>query len=617
MQIIKSMAIKNFQSIKHLSKINLADLSIFVGQNDHGKSNILRALNLFFNGETDLNQPFRFESDYCYKAATGKGNQREVKIELIIQPPQTSFPRVKDVRWVKTWKQGTKLSEIRKYVDKTEIKGRSKVSQWLDKINYRYIPAIRDKTYFKNLMGELHDVLYHVHTEKIKLPGNTFISQIKEITEDITKDLDSKIGIKNTLQVPSNFRDLFSTLDFGVEKEGVTYHLKQRGDGIKNRHIPIILRYMSQAEQERARNGYVKPNTIWGFEDPENNLEMTQAFKLAEELVETAKLIQMLVSTHSPAIYAIHKPKEIEQAKYLVKKENELTEAIEITQSKISDLDECMGITHLISPYVEKAYEEREANLQFISKLKDELTSLEESTKVFVLTEDSKEESKIEKHKFLKNILESNGFNLEETEFFTYNGSGNFNAAIQTGKILRKMFSGVKILIHRDRDYHQEDAIKEWQDQIGKAGNGFTLFVTDGVDIGSQYLRIDHLKNAFSDTSAEDLESLLGKATEQTEDLSIEKFTNFLFEAIHKEKTNNETKKILLVRDGLQQKAKCEYSKDRERYRYSKRVLKLLLGFLQEKRGENPMICVVSDALKVEKLSELRNEIWSSPTPMA
>ena len=39
--------IKNFRSIRNLS-ISPAEFSVFVGKNDCGKSNILRALNLFF-----------------------------------------------------------------------------------------------------------------------------------------------------------------------------------------------------------------------------------------------------------------------------------------------------------------------------------------------------------------------------------------------------------------------------------------------------------------------------------------------------------------------------------------------------------------------------------------
>lgn len=49
---IKHIRIKNFRSIVDLS-IDVGKMNIFVGLNDAGKSNVLKALNLFFNGETE------------------------------------------------------------------------------------------------------------------------------------------------------------------------------------------------------------------------------------------------------------------------------------------------------------------------------------------------------------------------------------------------------------------------------------------------------------------------------------------------------------------------------------------------------------------------------------
>ena len=60
---IKQIRIKNFRSIVDLD-INVDKMNIFVGLNDAGKSNILKALNLFFNNETEPGCAFDFETDY-------------------------------------------------------------------------------------------------------------------------------------------------------------------------------------------------------------------------------------------------------------------------------------------------------------------------------------------------------------------------------------------------------------------------------------------------------------------------------------------------------------------------------------------------------------------------
>ncbi|EFN9546682.1 AAA family ATPase, partial [Escherichia coli] len=49
---IRRIEITNFRSIQKIV-IDSARLQIIVGNNDAGKSNILRALNLFFNSQTN------------------------------------------------------------------------------------------------------------------------------------------------------------------------------------------------------------------------------------------------------------------------------------------------------------------------------------------------------------------------------------------------------------------------------------------------------------------------------------------------------------------------------------------------------------------------------------
>jgi AAA15 family ATPase/GTPase len=83
MIIIKSIEIYNFRSIVKLEK-NLTpnDLNIIVGQNDIGKSNFLKALNLFFNGETELKTPFRFSDDFSRQGVTARKKHQKFGLGL-------------------------------------------------------------------------------------------------------------------------------------------------------------------------------------------------------------------------------------------------------------------------------------------------------------------------------------------------------------------------------------------------------------------------------------------------------------------------------------------------------------------------------------------------------
>jgi AAA15 family ATPase/GTPase len=62
-KIIKKIIISGFRSIEN-ETISASDINIFSGTNDSGKSNILRALNLFFNSQSDFQKSLKFYDDY-------------------------------------------------------------------------------------------------------------------------------------------------------------------------------------------------------------------------------------------------------------------------------------------------------------------------------------------------------------------------------------------------------------------------------------------------------------------------------------------------------------------------------------------------------------------------
>jgi AAA15 family ATPase/GTPase len=69
MKIIEKIEIKHFRSFDggaeepKVEVLDLKDINIFSGTNDSGKSNILRALNLFFNNEISPGVSFDLERD--------------------------------------------------------------------------------------------------------------------------------------------------------------------------------------------------------------------------------------------------------------------------------------------------------------------------------------------------------------------------------------------------------------------------------------------------------------------------------------------------------------------------------------------------------------------------
>lgn len=592
MEIIKSVQIRKFRSIKSATKgLELTDLNIFVGQNDQGKSNFLRALNLFFNNETDRDQTFRFIDDYCYHSNTGKGTRHEIRIDLVIHPPIHRFKHAKPLRWTKQWKQDGSISEERKYLESGEVLSpRDNVSKWLDKIRYRYVPAIKGQTYFSSLMGELHDVLNEAHSGILNAQGEEFISGIQEVTDTITQDLTEQIQISNTIQVPSDFRNLFSNLDFGVKVGLNTYHLKQRGDGIKIRHIPVILKYMSEQERNIVRAGYVKPDTIWGFEEPENNLELRYAYELAEKFKEYSRDIQIFVTTHSPAFYALDsKDGDGVNTFYVLQGEDSCTKLEKVSHDQKDGLHETMGLLPLITPYLTKIIEHQKE----IFKLEEELSNLKIDTRCVVLTED-------ENHDHVIEYFRINGFNNDETEYFSYNGSGNITGAIVLARYLKSKNDDITVVIHRDRDYLSETQVNSLAKRIEK--HGFHFFVTDGVDVESLYINCDHILALHPELTRAYIEEVIEKSTDECQELSVDRLIDHVMSNEPPPEKGAYSKRIRELHQ--------QYINDKERFRYGKRVLGKVSSKIQRKLKKNPAIISESDHVYSELLREISDELW-------
>ena len=200
MKIIDRVELKHFRSFlgtpqKYETNIDsLKDLNIFSGANDSGKSNILRALNLFFNDEIAPDNTFEFNRDffqgkkdatykvieiaisfdlsrdskrdrflperfkitkyydrngfrnyvYCFKL---KGHSQEIKIDSRAE---------KNTEVKNLFLTDTSSVEERKNADKREWVYRVKFSGFLNKsISFQYIPAIRDKGFFARLFGRV------------------------------------------------------------------------------------------------------------------------------------------------------------------------------------------------------------------------------------------------------------------------------------------------------------------------------------------------------------------------------------------------------------------------------------------------------------------------------
>jgi predicted ATPase len=365
--LIRLISIRNFRSIENQA-IPTEEITTFVGNNDAGKSNILRAINLFFNGETDHKTPLNFNADFNLNAKVYKQRAKEITIELGLKLPKSyrrdNYPET--IYWKKVWRESGEHKESEemkyctiannKFINKHDFPSRSKIPSLAHNINYIYIPAIKDKNFFVELQGKIYDVLSQSVEGGLHSSALSFENMIRKEFTGLLKNIDSTFENNNSISLPQNLRNIFENLEFKSDK----IPLSRRGDGIKIRHIPAMLRFIGEKISSKHKT-LISPQ-IWGFEEPENNVEFSSCFNLNEQFIDAANNnTQIILTTHSPAIYNIHEKAKgypnIKSIRYHVCK-SDLTNFTELSLIDNSSLHNKIGFMPLVSPIISE-YEEK------------------------------------------------------------------------------------------------------------------------------------------------------------------------------------------------------------------------------------------------------------------
>lgn len=347
---IESISIKNFRSIRN-EVIEAKNMNIFVGLNDVGKSNILKALNLFFNGQTDYGVEFDFKKDFSYLFPKSSHRTKEIVIEIKFSIPDT-YKEKGIFSWKKVWRINDYTEDSILNMQGEKPSDRSRVPGTLRRIRYRYVPAIKSKEYYKSLLSDLYFTVSAVLDSPLENSIHDFSMVIQEYTTQISNEVGKRIGIDSKLSIPDNLSELFRTLIFQTSSKSdeMRIPLDQRGDGIQARHIPIILKYIADEDQKTRNQGSMKVSTIWGFEEPENGVELSRAFEMANDFYDYSAEIQMFLTTHSPAFY-MKKTDENTQVLYVFQGDRNEGTKLNSTVNSMK-VGKTMGLMPIVAPYI-------------------------------------------------------------------------------------------------------------------------------------------------------------------------------------------------------------------------------------------------------------------------
>ncbi len=315
MNIIRNIEINYFRSIHRANLKDLVALNVLSGRNDTGKSNVLKAMNLFFNNKTAWQRDLDFYRDFSHKRLeqvrkeSVKGKQF-ISIVVEFNRPKRyegSLPLKFKVK--RTWHR-----DSNKYTDTNDLEALDKadrlpsdlttarrfLAMLLNRVHFEYVPAVKDRAYFDHLVTRLQKALLGIPTKADTMVSETadnLATHIQGKLVSLKDDFERATGIQSFVEPPSEFAALFQSFKVSTGSGYGKVPLALRGDGIQARYVSSVLQYICENSSDFF---------VWGFEEPENSLEYSYVVDLADDFLKLySTRAQIFVTTHSPAFTAL------------------------------------------------------------------------------------------------------------------------------------------------------------------------------------------------------------------------------------------------------------------------------------------------------------------------
>ena len=301
---ILSMRIENFRSIKQ-AEINFNDFTAIVGENDAGKTAILRALNAVFHFNDEL--PYFNNNNHQYMPKT----ITKIAITFGDVPSNSIYKNAETMQLVFKYnysnsKRGKSISVI---VNDTENAVKDDfLIKLKEDIDFVYIPSNRS---VQDLKCESETILYRVilaYLQKYTKKRDQLSSQTKRAAETLKRNglarIDNELASLKLLSQATKYEfDYAEKIDYtiflskvGIKvDDGKILPVSEHGSGINSLTVIALYRLWAMI---------TKKSIILGIEEPETNLH-PQAQKKFIAMLKEKRLIsevQAIFATHSPSI---------------------------------------------------------------------------------------------------------------------------------------------------------------------------------------------------------------------------------------------------------------------------------------------------------------------------
>jgi len=358
---ITKISVFNYRSIQKLENLELDSFNIFVGQNNHGKTNLFEAIEWFFNAKSssddehfnrDVSNQISVEifydgvEDTDISKLTSETNQTKIRTLLgeaksfSVKKTSETHKRSYFVNGVERANPSGLDTAINEFLPKLEYvntkirlddvskyKDKNPIGIMLSGVLLTIIESSKDYIDFKKQFAKLFDDEdSEVRKELDKLGGKVEIYLQKQFP-DGTK---VRFGVN-----PPYFGDLLKSFDTTVD-DGIETKAEDKGDGMQRAIMLSIIQAFADYRKEQSGGG----SFLFMIDEAELHLHPSAQRALKKALIDISKTDQVLVNTHSSVLVVDnHENQKI----FCVEKINKITNIAEI-----SDVDKVNVVFDLL-----------------------------------------------------------------------------------------------------------------------------------------------------------------------------------------------------------------------------------------------------------------------------
>ena len=283
-----------------------SDINAVVGQNNSGKSAVIRALNAFFNPENEEHSYIQGKHAYTNKSIP--------KITVTFGSLGENFQQYRDgdiLEVQQTYSSSSRRISYKYRSEGTLISAPDELMQQIrDNIAFVYIPPNRSPDQLKweenALIKNLVEEYLKVETQR----RDTLTPKFRRAAEylengalnRIARDVEGYYSLRHTFNFSlsfnqsSNFMSFLNGIEMHINELGVNHYLDDCGTGLQSLTIIALHRVLANLRHQ---------NIILGLEEPETNLHPQAQRELISSISRSSDdddVAQVILTTHSPVL---------------------------------------------------------------------------------------------------------------------------------------------------------------------------------------------------------------------------------------------------------------------------------------------------------------------------